>query len=143
MPNPSIDWAALQRRYARMSDEELLNLASDQDTLTPVAREVLFQQMSERDLRLGKPDALPAPTEGERFVRLHQLTDLAELLFLQKSLLSLDIEARIEDQELHTLEWFLIHEADGLSLFVRFKDVDRARDVLQHPFDSADAAAED
>ena len=141
MSSPSEEWTRIERHYRRLSDDELLRLSVSPDELTPVARDVLYQELGRRGLTPGKPQPVVADND-EQFVRLVQGHDLAELLFMQKSLASLGIEAQIEEQEDHTLAWFLQHEMDGLSLFVRRKDADSAREVLSSPFDQSSAEDE-
>ena len=130
------DWSRLERQYGKMADDELLELSLEQDDLTPVAREILFQEMSRRNLHGAAKPSMPVGDDADEFVRLIQQTNLQTVLFLQAALESLGIEARIEDQDVHTLEWFLQRQVDGISLFVRNKDVAAAREVMEHPYDS-------
>ncbi len=128
------DWSKLQQRYSSMSDEELLDLADEQDQLTEMAQETLRAEMSTRRLHNTAASIEMPGDEQERFVLITQQNDLSNAIFLQAALESLDIETRIEDQDSHTLAWFIEHQADGISLFVRAKQVGAAMEVLKNPY---------
>jgi hypothetical protein len=52
---PHGEWQRLYERYHAMSDEELLELASEIDDLTEVAADVLRREMQQRKLEFEKP----------------------------------------------------------------------------------------
>jgi len=56
--NPAEDWRALTDRYRAMGDEELLELARDFSDLTPIAQQILRDELRLR--KLSDPLARPA-----------------------------------------------------------------------------------
>jgi hypothetical protein len=61
-------------RYGMMSDDDLLRIAADRDSLTATAREALAEELRER--KLDGPDAI-GKYERERDQRIKQEEDLA------------------------------------------------------------------
>jgi hypothetical protein len=129
MSSAAQDWARLQQRYQAMSDEELLELSESSGDLTEVAREALAGELSQRNLsRKALQATLP---EEDRWVVVQQVHDLEMALHTRSVLNSLGIETIIDEEERHTLHWFIEHAADGLSVYVRHKDVPDARRAFE------------
>ncbi|PKN44942.1 MAG: hypothetical protein CVU59_10415 [Deltaproteobacteria bacterium HGW-Deltaproteobacteria-17] len=56
--------ASVPISYAACTDEELVGLSADPESLTPAAREALFAELARRDLEPAEP--VEAPEEVER-----------------------------------------------------------------------------
>jgi hypothetical protein len=125
MSSAAPDWARLQQRYQAMSDEELLELSEESGDLTEIAREALAAELDTRKLsRKALEATLPEP---ERWMVVQQVHDLEMALHTRTVLNSLGIETIIDEEERHSLRWFIEHAADGVSVYVRQKDVPDAR----------------
>ncbi|MEO8725310.1 MAG: hypothetical protein ABI383_04235 [Acidobacteriaceae bacterium] len=134
MENSAEEWSKIQKRYAKLSDGELLKLEGARDQLTDTAKQLLLNEINMRNLAPHKT-AVEEMEEKERFVRIAEFTDLGSTLFMKSALESLDIDAKIEGQEEKTLEWFMRHAPDGLGLFVRMKNVDAALEIIRNPYE--------
>lgn len=134
MGNSAEEWSRIQKRYSKLSDEELLELVGSRDQLTDVANQLLTDEIKIRNLTPHSKIALEETDQRERFVRIAEFADLNNTLFFKGALESLDIDAMIEGQGEQTLEWFMQHAADGLGLFVRAKNADAALEIIRNPY---------
>ena len=55
--------------YAAFTDEELVALSADPDSLTPTARAALFAELARRDLEPAEPQEAPPETEKTPFLK--------------------------------------------------------------------------
>lgn len=134
MDNSTEEWSRIQKRYSKLSDDELLDLLGSRDQLTDVANQLLSDEINIRNLTPHSRIVLEDTDERERFVRIAEFTDLNNILFFKGALESLDIEAMIENQGEQTLEWFMQHGVDGLGLFVRARNADAALEIIRNPY---------
>ena len=137
------EWSMIRNRYSKLSDGALLDLLDSRDQLTDVARELLADELTLRDLQPKGIHLAEQVDEQEQFVRLSEFTDLGPVLFLKSALESLDIEAHIEGADEHTLQWFIEHAQDGVALFVRKKNAEAALEVMKNPYGNVDEVAEE
>ena len=137
------EWSRIRNRYSKLSDGALLELLDARDQLTDVARELLADELTLRNLQPKGIHLAEQVDEQEQFVRIAEFNDLGHTLFLKSALESLDIDAEIEAADEHTLQWFIEHAQDGLSLFVRKKNAEAALEVIKNPYGNVDEVAEE
>lgn len=148
--------------YSRQMDGELEKLASQADELTPVARDVLRDELIKRGLgaellerklvapppvsqpltpkspRIRMPAAdLPAWLDAELPIRelitLRKFRDLPEALLAKGCLESAGIESCLVDDNMVRLDWFWSNLMGGIKLQVRPEDADAASNILDEP----------
>jgi hypothetical protein len=129
MSSPADEWERLQRRYRKMSDEELLELMDESSGLTEMAREVLYAEVSVRGItREHRQFTLP---EDDRFVVVQRTTRLISALETREALHSLGIDASIEGEDEQPLRSFLDTQVGGISVRVHQKDLAKAEQAFR------------
>lgn len=121
--------------YAGMTDGELLQLAQNPEALTDAARDVLEDELEQRDLD-NLDDEPPKPFEQlelRDLITIRQFRDLPEALLAKGSLESAGIECFLADENLVRLDWFISNFIGGIKLRVRPHDVENAQKILNEP----------
>lgn len=125
--------------YARMTDGELVNIASEAESLTEVARLAIEEEMSRR-ANLGglnvegqAPPASVDVLEFQNTVTLRQFRDLHEAFLAKGSLDSAGIECWLIDDNMVRMDWFMSNFFGGIKLRVKPEDVDAAEEILDQP----------
>ena len=126
----------LAQLYAALSDGELLQLASETESLTDEARAVLASEMSRRNI--------PAETAGESedsppggsaklrdLLTIRQFRDLPEALLAKSVLDSAGIECFLGDDNLIRMDWLWSNLLGGIKLRVRQEDALEASRLLE------------
>lgn len=125
--------------YAAMTDEELVNIASEAESLTETARLALEEEMGRRANLAGlnvdgqaPPSSIDVP-EFQNTVTLRQFTDLHEAFLAKGSLDSAGIECWLIDDNMVRMDWFTANVFGGIKLRVKPEDVDAAEEILDQP----------
>lgn len=125
----------LKSVYGAMEDSELSKRASEADTLTNIARQVLGDEMRRRSME-PPPPAVPAQPKASREpippepVMIRRYRDLPEASIAKSVLESAGIESFLADENLVRLDWFYSNLVGGIKLFVRQEDAEEALKVL-------------
>jgi len=126
----------LAQLYAALSDGELLQLASETESLTDEARAVLASEMSRRNIpaeTAGEAD--DSPPGGRAKLRdlltIRQFRDLPEALLAKSVLDSAGIECFLGDDNLIRMDWLWSNLLGGIKLRVRQEDALEASRLLE------------
>src|SRR5215469_77094 len=125
----------LQKLYQSKSDEELTRIASDPGGFTEVAKSVLDEELSLRNLPslAVRAKQLAEDAEEERArkpVMIRRYRDLPEASVAQSILESAGIESFLADENMVRLDWFYSNLIGGIKLLVHEGEVESANKVL-------------
>lgn len=130
----------LQELYASLSDGELEKLASEEDSLTDEAWEVLEDELDHRGIadRLeNQPPRDPAlndpPLDFQELATIREFRDLPAALLAQGLLQSAGIQCSLADANIVRLDWFYSNVVGGIKLRVRPTDMQAALELLNQP----------
>ena len=125
-----VDWNSerkrLRDRYAAMEDGELEKIASDAGGLTEVASEELKSEMERRGINWPE-QFIPGPPP----VMVGRYRDLPDAQVAKSLLDSAGIDSFLADENLVRIDWFWSNMLGGAKLFVREKDADAAKKLLE------------
>ena len=147
--------ARLTRIYADMSDEALLEMAAERQSLTDIAKEVLSAELSTRNLH-AEEVALPvevtkdeeeahireevtAPYSGP-LVMVKRFRDLPEAFVAKSILESAKIDCFLADENMVRIDWFISNLLGGAKLMVRPEDAETASALLDESENETNAA---
>jgi len=134
MTTPEQERARIAGVYSAMSDEELEKLAVTGFELSDEARQALEAEISCRGLKFTL--ALPPGVdvyEWNDMVTMRRFRDLPEALLAKGSLESSGIEAKLVDDNMIRMDWFISNLLGGIKLKVHAEDVDAANEILNQP----------
>jgi hypothetical protein len=122
----------LRERYSRMTEDELLQTASDAEALTDSARKAMGDELRIRGL------AAPGPAgwdewEGQEWATVARFRDLPEALLAKGSLESAATECHLVDDNLVRLDWLWSNLLGGVKLVVKPEEEQSAREMLSQP----------
>jgi Putative prokaryotic signal transducing protein len=130
--NPSPD--ELAKDYARMGEDELMELACSYDSLTELAQTALRAEFAQRQLDPPTIDDLgPPAADGPGFVTVRRYRDLSEAIVARSLLESAGIRAYLRDENLVRLEWQISNFIGGIRLQVALADEAAAAELLSQP----------
>jgi len=126
----------LAQLYAALSDGELLQLASETESLTDEARAALALEMSRRNIPAETAgEAEDSPPGGSAKLRdlltIRQFRDLPEALLAKSVLDSAGIECFLGDDNLIRMDWLWSNLLGGIKLRVRQEDALEASRLLE------------
>jgi hypothetical protein len=133
-PSPDHERERLAGLYSAMSDEELAQIATSGDELSPSAQTALREQARKRGL-----DLTIVPPGGEDVfeyndtVTVRQFRDLPEALLAKGGLESAGIQAYLVDDNMIRMDWFISNLLGGIKLKVRPEEAEAAREILSQP----------
>jgi Putative prokaryotic signal transducing protein len=136
-----IDIRALAESYAQMSEQELLELGQDYDSLTPQAQEVLRSEFARRKMEPPtiEPSEGPTPEEGRELITIRRYRQTAEAIVAQSLLHSAGIETFVRDESLFTTGLRMTDVLGGIRLQVRAADGPAAEEILTQPLPDSTA----
>ncbi|HWR17330.1 MAG TPA: hypothetical protein VN577_21045 [Terriglobales bacterium] len=144
----------LKALYAQMVDGELEDIAADSGELTDYGCEILYAEMSRRNLKLPKapmphssepepPSASPSPVsrdfdgnygvDYQKLVLVRRFRDLPAAMFAKGALQSAGIPCYLTDDNMVRMDWFISNALGGAKLLVRPEDMEASEDVLNQP----------
>ncbi|HEY1462389.1 MAG TPA: hypothetical protein VGF44_03105 [Terriglobales bacterium] len=137
MINSNEERSRLAKLYTSLSDGELQKLASDADSLTEEAWDVLEEELDRRDLVDDAEETLrngaASSLQFEKLMTIREFRDLPEALLAQGCLQSAGIECSLGDANLVRLDWFISNFVGGVKLRVNPKDAREALEILNQP----------
>lgn len=153
MTDNETERARLTRIYEELSEVGLRELASDANSLTPVAREVLNAELLRRGIEPipageteGKPNAKLESTDGQHapkysgpLVMIKRFRDLPEALVAKSILDSAQIDSFLADENLVRIDWLYSNLIGGAKLMVRPEDAVEATALLDESANEANA----
>jgi hypothetical protein len=118
-----------------MQDAELSELATQADTLTEIARQVLSDEMRRRSMEPPSPVVQVQPQVSSQSippepVMIRQYRDVPIAALARNALDSAGIESFLVDENLVQMHWFYSDAIGGVKLYVRPEDVADANKVL-------------
>lgn len=132
LENSRCERERLAAHYARLSDGELLKIASQPWSLSDDAWEVLEDELDYRRLEL--PDAEPEPQlvvpERRELVLLRRFRDIPEALVAKGRLDCFGVECFLADDNMVRMDWFISNLLGGVKLLVEAEDFSRATSIL-------------
>ena len=135
--DPIIERQRLARLYLSLTDGELLKLAREEEGLTDIARSVLWEELSRRELDAGHAAERHADAENEinlrKMVAVRQFRDMPDALLAKGLLESAGIECFFGDDNIVRLDWFISNLVGGVKLLVKQEDASLAREILENP----------
>jgi hypothetical protein len=145
----------LTRIYADMSDEALLEMAADRQSLTDIANEVLSAELSARNLHAPEVVSSVEVTKDEEeayiqeevtvpysgpLVMVKRFRDLPEAFVAKSILESAKIDCFLADENMVRIDWFISNLLGGTKLMVRPEDAETALALLNESENEINAA---
>lgn len=132
--NQSDERQRLAFTYASMTDDELLALARNPESLTEIAWEILEDELDRRHLeQTADHSNAEELVDFRALVLIKQFRDLPEALLAKGCLESAGIECNLRDDNLVRLDWFISNFVGGIKLCVKPEDARSARELLEEP----------
>lgn len=156
--DPESERQRLADFYSRQMDGRLEKIAGEAAELTPLAREVLKQELARRGLNVelppqaaekehpkeeSRPASLNLREAGEKpasgieqprdLIVIRRFRDLPEALLAKGSLDSSGIESFLLDDNTVRIDWFWSNLLGGIKLLVDTKNVEAANEILRQP----------
>jgi hypothetical protein len=130
--DPGRELQRLKHLYSSQTDEQLLQIAQDNPSLTEIAQRALNDEIQRRKLI---PPATTSIDEVEfrEMVTIAKFRDLPEALLAQGNLNSSGIETVLLDDNLVRLDWLWSNAVGGIKLQVKAEDADEATELLNQP----------
>ena len=107
-----------------MTDDQLLALARNPESLTEIAWETLEDELDRRHLeQTADHSRAEELVDFRALVLIKQFRDLPEALLAKGCLESAGIECNLRDDNLVRLDWFISNFVGGIKLCVKPEDV--------------------
>jgi len=118
--------------YSRLSDGELLKLASEASSLNEAAWEALEDELDRRDLEIPEEESTPETRvlSTRNLVLLRRFRDVPEALLAKGKLDACGIECFLADENMVRMDWFISNLLGGVKLLVEPSDFSRASRIL-------------
>src|SRR5271169_5680673 len=124
---------ALAAHYAEMSDEELLELGSEYESLTDAAKPLLRAEFERRSLPAPELTDSPEWLKFDEMVTVRQYRDPAEAGLAKCTLDSAGIQCYLRDENIVRLDWLWSNLLGGIRLQVAKEDLEAAESILSEP----------
>ena len=123
------DFAA---RYAAMSEDELMQIAHEYDSLTETAQSAIRAEFARRHLEppLIEHAEESQPPEFRQLVTIRRYRDLTEAQIAQSLLESEGIQSWIQNENLVRVDWMYSNAVGGIRLQIAQEDESRAQETL-------------
>jgi hypothetical protein len=118
----------LAELYSGLSDEELLEIAEDENSLTDLAKEAVKVELARRELKVQHTDS--KPDVEPNFVLIRQFTDLQEAVLARSLLDAAGVEFLLTDENISSMSLWSANLIGGIKLYVRQKDAGLAENIL-------------
>jgi len=130
----------LVRLYEGLTDEALLHVAHDWESLTEVARDAIEDELERRGLeseleRLLEEheETIESVTEHAPLVTVRKFGDLHEALLAKGMFDAAGVECFLVDENMVRLDWFISNILGGVKLAVRPENLGAATELLTEP----------
>jgi hypothetical protein len=129
----------LLRLYEGLSDDALLRLAQDWESLTEVARDAIEDELERRGLEddldrvLDDVTKVQSVAEHGELVTVRKFGDLHEALLAKGMFDAAGIKCFLVDENMVRLDWFISNILGGVKLAVRPDDLGAATELLTEP----------
>ena len=135
MVDPEQERQRLTELYARMSEEELLKVCDEPQSLSDVALQVLRLVFERRGMDATPFDSEPAAdtVEYRELKMIRRYRDLPEALLAKTGLESAGIECFLTDEHIVRIDWFWSNLLGGVKLHVKAEDADAVLEILDQP----------
>jgi len=128
--------------YAELSDEALIEIGSQFDSLTKLAQSVIRAEFERR--------ALPAPEvrdsddtfEFQNLITVRQYRDPVDAMMAKSLLDSANIPCFLKDENIVRMQWMWSNLIGGIRLQVRLEDLEVAENMLSQPIPETIALGE-
>lgn len=132
----------LAARYAAMSEDELMRMAHEYDSLTEIAKAALRAEFAKRKL---DPPTVAEPVEIDKrnLVTVRSFRDLAEAIVARSLLEAEGIESWTQDENLIRIDWGYSNAIGGMRLQVSAENQVAAADILTRMSDTIPFAEDD
>lgn len=119
--------------YAGLSEEELLHVGSQYDSLTESAQVAVRAEFDRRGM--SAPEAAePDNLEFQKLVTIRQYRDPMEAMIAKSALDSAGIFAFLRDENTVRIDWAWSNAIGGIRLQIKPEDVEAAEEILSQPF---------
>jgi hypothetical protein len=126
------EFERLRNYYSGLSEEELLEIGSQYESLTEVAQTAIHAEFDRRGL--AAPEATePENVEFQKLITIRQYRDPAEAMIAKSALDSAGIFAFLRDENTVRVDWFWSNAIGGIRLQIRPEDAEAAEEVLSQP----------
>jgi hypothetical protein len=116
--------------YAGLTDEELIQVGSQYESLTEDAKLLLREEFDKRSLEAPILEGLPDSFEFQEFVTIRTFRDPSVAMMAKSVLESADIPCFLKDENTVRIQWVWSNLIGGIRLQVRPADVEAAEQLL-------------
>lgn len=116
--------------YASLTDEELIRIGSQFETLTNEAQIVLREEFARRSLDAPELEEPPDTFELQELVTIRTFRDLSDAMMAKSVLDSAGIPCSLKDENMIRMQWIWSNLIGGIRLQVRKGDVEAAEELL-------------
>lgn len=119
--------------YSGLSDEELIKIGSQFESLTDEAQVLLRQEFDRRSLDAPELEEPPDSFEFQKLVTVRQFRDLPDAVAAKSVLDSAGISSLLKDENTIRIDWMWSNLLGGIRLQVRPEDLEDAESLLSQP----------
>jgi hypothetical protein len=130
--NTSPESAPFAHRYAQLSEQELLALAREYDSLVEPAQSAMRAEFAKRKLEPPLVDEDLVDT-AQRLVTVRRYRDLSEAIVARSMLEAAEIDVHLQDENLVRLDWQVSNFIGGIRLQVPEDQANAATELLDQP----------
>jgi Putative prokaryotic signal transducing protein len=116
--------------YAGLTDEELIQVGSQYESLTEDAKLLLREEFDKRSLDPPVLEELPDSFELQELVTIRNFRDPLDAMMAKSVLDSADIPCFLKDENTVRIQWLWSNLIGGIRLQVRPQDVEIAEQLL-------------
>jgi hypothetical protein len=119
--------------YAELTDEELIQVGSQYESLTEDAKLLLREEFDKRSLDAPELEEPPESFQLQELATIRKFRDLAEAMAAKSVLESAGIASLLRDENTVRMHWMWSNLLGGIRLQVRPEDVEDANRLLSQP----------
>jgi len=121
--------------YSRLSDGELLRLASEAWSLNEAAWEALEDELDRRHLEIPEEESTQEMRilDTRNLVVLRRFRDIPEALLAKGKLDAFGVECFLADEHMVRMDWLISNLLGGIKLLVEPSNFTRASRILNEP----------
>jgi hypothetical protein len=123
--------------YAGLTDEELIQVGSQYESLTEDAKLMLREEFEKRSLDPPVLEELPDSFELQELTTIRKFRDLPEAIAAKSALGSAGIPSLLRDENTVRMHWMWSNLLGGIRLQVRSEDLEDAARLLSQPIPEA------